>query len=239
MTTTDGTTTGEIGGPVDLRRYVLHAPPSLNPRLNTNVLAFIAGLWILSTSVGGSGLVSLPAAGGAALLLVTLFLLLVRPWAAVLFPGSVAACLAVAMAVPALRAPLTGAALLIWLAAWLHGYRTLSRYQHAAWERIAALTESGRRDADAALEAGVLRHRVLADKAGAVQALQPALALPGGDPRLLYLAGLAMLAAHRRGEASRFFARAAAATTDARLARRAASYARLLAPAPGTTGQGD
>lgn len=236
MTPTDDTTKGGTGGRAELRRYVLHAPPSLNPRLNTNVLAVIAGLWILSTAVGGAGLVSLPAAGGAALLLLALFLLLLRPWAAVLFPGTVATCLAAAMAVPDLRAPLTGAALLIWLAAWLHGYRTLSRYQRTARERIAAL--SGRRDVDAVLETGVLLHRVLSDKAGAVRALAPALALPGGDPRLLYLAGLAMLAARHRAEAGGFFARAAAAAGDARLARRCAAYARLLAPASGTSGHG-
>jgi hypothetical protein len=236
MTVTNGATKDLIGGSAALHRYVLHAPPSLNPRLNTNVLAFIAGLWILSTAVGGAGLVSLPAAAGAVLLLVALFLLLLRPWAAVLFPGAVAACLAVAMTAPAVRAPLTGAALVVWLAAWLYGYRTLSHYQRAARERIAAL--SGRRDVDAVLETGVLLHRVLSDKAGAARALASALALPGGDARLLYLAGLAMLAARHREEAGRFFARAAAATTDARLAQRGAAYARLLAPAPGTPGKG-
>jgi hypothetical protein len=236
MTTADDATKGGLDGWAELRRYVLHAPPSLNPRLNTHMLAVIAGLWILSTAVGGAGLVSLPAAGGATLLLLALFLLLLRPWAAVLFPGAVAACLAAAMAVPTLRAPLTGAALLIWLAAWLHGYRALSRYQRAARERIATLSE--RRDVDAVLETGVLLHRVMSDKAGAARALMPALELPGGDARLLYLAGLAMLAARRRAEAGCFFARAAAAAGDARLARRCAAYARLLASAPGTPGRG-
>ncbi len=232
MTTTEDMTADEIGGPAELRRYVFYAPPSLNPRLNTHVLAVIAGLWILSAAAGSAGLVSLPAAGGATLLLLALFLLLLRPWAAVLFPGAVAACLAAAMTVPALRAPLTGAALLIWLAAWLHGFRVLSRYRRAARARIAAL--DGRRDVDAMLERGVLLHRVLADKAGAVRELAPALALPGGVPRLLYLAGLAMLAARHRAEAGHFFARAAAAADDMQLARRCARYARLLAPAAPT-----
>lgn len=48
MTTIRDTTADGIGGSAELRRYILHAPPSLNPRLNMNVLAVIAGLWILS-----------------------------------------------------------------------------------------------------------------------------------------------------------------------------------------------
>ncbi|MER3419132.1 MAG: hypothetical protein C4290_00790 [Chloroflexota bacterium] len=39
MTTIRDTTADGIGGSAELRRYILHAPPSLNPRLK---------LWILS-----------------------------------------------------------------------------------------------------------------------------------------------------------------------------------------------
>lgn len=102
---------------------------------------------------------------------------------------------------------------LLYLIAWIHANILLSRYQSLANERVAVIDQQGS-GIDATLEKGLILNKVLRETTQAVDVLNEALMMQGGDPQLLNGAGVIMFQNSRYREASQFFDRALLAAKD-------------------------
>ena len=105
-------------------------------------------------------------------------------------------------------------ATVIYIVAWVHANVVLSRYQVAARRRISEIERETETPINTLLEKGILLQKVLRDKEAATDSFTSARSMPGGDPRLLNLAGLAISSTQRYREASEFLDRAAASAKD-------------------------
>ena len=113
-------------------------------------------------------------------------------------------------------------AILIYVVAWVHANRLLSRYESLAHARITdidALPSEGI-TADILLEKGLLQQKVLRQQEQATATFTTVLPLPNSDPDLLNRAGVIFSRQGRYADAKRFFEKALPRARDEKLAKR-------------------
>ena len=110
--------------------------------------------------------------------------------------------------------------LILYIISWIHANVILSRYQSIARQRIAEIDGQVNCDINALLEKAVLLHRILRRGPQAVEILLDALHLPGGDPLLLYCAGVTLRENQFHRKASEFYDRALQSAEDESLMRK-------------------
>jgi rubrerythrin len=105
--------------------------------------------------------------------------------------------------------------ILIYFTGWAHANMLLSNIRSSAMDRlddIDQLSES-QKTADIILEQGILEGKVLGEE-GAVSTLGTAFQMNGGNPRLLFLAGVVLIARKKYSYARQFFNKAKLSTDD-------------------------
>ncbi|MBU7046512.1 MAG: hypothetical protein HXS54_08750, partial [Theionarchaea archaeon] len=85
---------------------------------------------------------------------------------------------------------LSAVLLILYIISWIHANVILSRFQSIARQRIAEINNQVDLNINALLEKAVLLYKVLRRGPQAVEILLDALSMPGGDPLLLYCAGV-------------------------------------------------
>jgi hypothetical protein len=111
------------------------------------------------------------------------------------------------------------AAAAVYGAGWVHANQLLGRIESLAAKRLGELdrAEPATHDADLLLERGVLRAKVMQRHELAVGDFDAALRHPGGDPRLLGLAGVQASRSGHDALARQCFERALESVDDAKL----------------------
>ncbi|KKM08652.1 hypothetical protein SY88_22735 [Clostridiales bacterium PH28_bin88] len=95
----------------------------------------------------------------------------------------------------------------IWAIAWVDANRTLGKYQAAAKRRLNEINLQPAPGVDLLLEKGILLQKVLGRGSEALESIKQAIAMPGGDPVLWGLAGVAMFKLGAFAEANAAFNR--------------------------------
>lgn len=110
--------------------------------------------------------------------------------------------------------------LVLYITSWIHANVILSRYQSIARQRIAEINSQVDPNINALLEKAVLLYKVLRRGPQAVEILLDALSMPGGDPLLLYYAGVILRENQFHSKASEFYDRASQRAEDESLMRK-------------------
>jgi DNA-directed RNA polymerase subunit RPC12/RpoP len=107
-------------------------------------------------------------------------------------------------------------ALILYAVGWIHANLVLSEYQSGANKRIAQIEglSTGNKTTDILLEKGILQSKVLGQKELAFATFAKAAQMPGGNAKLLNMAGVALFASKRYAQAKPFFERALSGTKD-------------------------
>ncbi len=114
--------------------------------------------------------------------------------------------------------PISLVALAIYIIGWIHANLILSGYRKLAAERIIQIDSLKKEDIsiDVVLEKGMLQSNVLLEPEAAITSLMQGLAMPGGEPKLLNMAGRILLANNREEEAEEFFNKATSRVKEKR-----------------------
>jgi hypothetical protein len=104
---------------------------------------------------------------------------------------------------------------LIYFAGWVHANIILSNIRASAIDRLDAIDQlpGSQKKTDIILEQGILEGKVL-EEAGAISTLGTAFQMKGGNPRLLNLAGVELMARKKYSFAMQFFNKAKGSTDN-------------------------